>query len=283
MAELAHSKRYLGLELSGAKNHKTVVAALEYYPKEKKTFLLDIYDRISTREKQGADEALLELLEELRPGVARLAVNVPLGLPPCLLCNTKSCAAGKCPNPATRWMRAYARKVARSAERPKRVLEFTPYTMRPVELWIRHHVMEELPDAYRFEVDEALGGNKAPLTARMQFLKRHLAHPSKMHLIEAWPKLSVATLGVQLGLSKRVIGSYRHLEQGAHAREEILEALIRQRGIFIYERDVHKLGTNLGAFDAFICAYTAMLADLNQCASPPSGFPLSSGWVHYPC
>ena len=36
---------------------------------------------------------------------------------------------------------------------------------------------------------------------------------------------------------------------------------ISGNSIFIYERDIRKLAHSLASFDAFICAYTALLAD----------------------
>jgi hypothetical protein len=273
--------RYLGLELSGAKNQKTAVAALEYYPRERKVFLLDIFERIagrtSAKSTQTGDEALLEVLGELteehEPGTVHLGVNVPLSLPPCAECTRKTCPMPRnCTVPAVKWMRSLTRRHAKG-------LDFTPYTQRPAELWIRHHVMERLPESHRFEIDEALGGNKAPLTMRMHFLMRHLPN---LHVIEAWPKLTIACLAEELGLSKRVVSGYRNLEEGVHSREEILEALAEKRGIFIYERDMTKLSTNLASFDAFLCALTALLSDTESCEKVPAGFPENAGWVHYP-
>ena len=282
MRESARSQlpaRYIGLELAGAKNQKTALAALEYYPKEKKIFLLDIYDKITPHNGQTGDEALLEVIDEIRPNVAKMGVNVPLTLPPCLGCSRRACVAPhKCTSPAVTWMRKTALKASKT-QRRSRLREFTPYTQRPVELWVRHHVFPELDDDFHFEIDETLGGNKAPLTARMDFLKRCL---KGLPLLEVWPKLTMAVIAKDLGLEKRIITRYRHLEEGVHSRNEVLERLSDKHGIFIYERDLKKLSHSLAAFDAFICAYTALLADLERCAKIPRGFPVSSGWIQYP-
>ncbi len=274
------AKRFLGVELAGAKNQKTALAALEYYPKDKKIFLLDVFDRVMPRpdedEPQSSDEALLELIGELSPGVVRIGVNVPMVLPPCIQCSRKTCPLpGKCAVPAVKWMKSYLKKRGRLGK----VLDFTPYTQRPIELWIRYQVLPHLPETFRFEVDETLGGNKAPLAARMHFLKKHL---SKYDFTEVWPKLTVAILGMQLGIPKRTIETYRQLEEGAQAREQFLDHMTSRQGVFIYERDVRKLANNLASFDAFICAYTALMADAGLCAKSPTGFPLASGWVEYP-
>ncbi|MFL5811934.1 MAG: hypothetical protein ACJ763_00020 [Bdellovibrionia bacterium] len=290
---MRESKRYLGLELSGAKNPKTAVAVLEFYPKEQKIFLLDIHDRIpeknasekfsskSNGDRSGqaaADEQLISLIDELTEDSAngrkkvRMGVNVPLEMPPCL----SRLSQTRC-NSAIKWMREMTKKAQRSHQ--VKVLEFTPYTQRPVELWVRYQVLPKLHPYERFEIDETLGGNKAPLTARMIYLKPYLR---KIELIEAWPKLTIAALAEPLGISKRTISAYRRLEEGVQAREDILEALVEQRDVFVYDKDIRKLAMNLSAFDAFLCAYTALLSDLEQTAAAPPGFPTATGWVHYP-
>jgi hypothetical protein len=282
---MVESRRYLGLELSGAKNKKTALAALEFYPKEKKVFLLDIYEKIAGQESgESADVALLELINELRPEGNRklsLGVNVPLELPPCLTaCTHKTCSPDShCRLPAVKWMHEATKKARRSRDRSVRVLEFTPYTQRPIELWIRYNVLPKLPEPNRFEIDETLGGNRAPLTARMHFLKRHIR---EVNLQEVWPKLTVGILAHEFGINRRIVSGYRHLEEGIHAREVLLDTLVEKHGIFIYERDIRKLSQNLTSFDAFICAYTALLSDSGRCAKVPAGFPVSSGWIAYP-
>jgi hypothetical protein len=274
-------ERYLGLELSGAKNNKTALSILEYYPKEKKVFLLDIQDRISvprlnenelslSHSGSTADEFLLKLLRDTAEDLAVMAVNVPLTLPPCFL-------SGSLEKQAILWMQRFSRKIAK--ERKLGRLEFTPYTQRPVELWIRHQLIAALTKSIQFDVDEALGGNRAPLTARMHYLERRL---DQKNLIEAWPKLSALRLCLQLGIDRRFLTRYRKLEEGAHARQIFLEQLVALRGIFIYERDLRKLSASLTAFDSFICAYTALLFRLGECEKPPKGFPVKSGWVYFP-
>ncbi len=165
--------RTLGLELAGAKNHKTAVAVLEYYKKEKKIFLLEVFEKVIPRKgesTQTSDEALLELIEEIRPSSSasrtsndefNLGVNVPLGLPPCISCKLKTCPMPqKCKVESVKWMRTHSKKMGR---------EFTPYTQRPVEIWVRNKILETLPPSARFEIDETLGGNKAPLDGSHAF------------------------------------------------------------------------------------------------------------------
>jgi hypothetical protein len=279
------TRRYLGLELSGAKSEKTAVAAIEFYPRESKVFLLDTFDRQGGSEDHTADETLLHLLNELSHDVRGVGVNVPLSLPPCIECERKTCPLpAACTVPAVKWMREQTRNAPPSPnKKPTKALrrqrDVTPYTQRPVETYLRQHLLPKLPEEKRFDIDEALGGTKAPLTARIHFLKRHL---NKLPLIEVSPKLTLALLAQELGIQKRAYRSYRHLEEGAHARGQILETLAQAHGVFFYERDLRKLSTSLTAFDAFFCAYTALLVKEGRGVAPPKNFPIDTGWIHFP-
>jgi hypothetical protein len=277
------TRRYLGLELAGAKSDRTAIAAIEYYPKERKIFLLDLFDRQGTTDTQSADEALLQLLQELTPEIQAVGAHVPLTLPPCIECTRKHCPLpARCTVPAVKWMREQSKvgSVARkNAKTRRRQLELTPYTQRPIELFIRQKILAEVPEDRRIEVDDALGSTRAPLTARMHFLRRHLPD---VPFIEVSPKLSLVLLASELGIQKRLLRSHRHLEEGAQARTQILELLAQAHGVFFYDRDLRKLALNLAAFDAFFSAYTALLAFEGQGAQPPRGFPNASGWIAHP-
>ncbi len=275
-------RRYLGLELAGAKNQKTSLAVLEYYPREQKVFLLDVYDKISGHEDQTGDEALLETIEEAtsqeKNRVAKLGVNVPIELPPCILCTRKACQTAKgCSEPTVKWMQKIA-KQAEDEEIGVNVREITPYTQRPFEIWARYQILPRLAKDFRFEIDEALGGNRAPLTARMHYLKKHLGSTP---IVEVWPKLTISSIAQALGLPKKLLLNYRKPEEGYPARVELLETIAMKKGVFIYDRDLKKLGQNLTAFDAFLCAYTALLSDRDMTVKAPKGFPKNSTWVEY--
>jgi len=283
-----NSKRYLGLDLSGAKNAKTTIAVLEYYPKERKVFVLDIHAGIGADETSSSDEALIQTITDHadeHPDL-KMGINVPLTLPPCIHCTRKSCPLPEsCTVPDVRWMRTCRskHKISSKKSTSKRIARmkeyFTPYTQRPVELWLKNEVLPQLPPKIRFEIDETLGGNKAPLTGRMHFLKFHL---EKYEKHEVLPKLTIALLMPFLKLSNRTLSQYRQLDDGIHARETILSRMSETMDIFIYDRDVKKITQNLNAFDAFISAYTVLLYDRNECVAPPRSFPLASGWVRYP-
>ncbi|MFZ9595778.1 MAG: hypothetical protein ACO3A2_06825 [Bdellovibrionia bacterium] len=276
---MREEKRFIGLELAGAKNQKTSVAVIEYYPQAQKIFLRDLFDKITPHDAhQSPDEALVELILSFKPSLSQVGVNVPFSLPACITCQRKDCPyPPHCTVSEVKWMRETLKSAQH--DKPHRVKEITPYTQRAAEIWIRTHVLPHLPEESAFEIDEALGGNKAPLTARMNFLTRHL---QGVECLEVWPKLSVAILAELTSISPRVISSYRHLETGAESREEILSTWVEDQQIFIYDRDFKKLCQSLPAFDSFVCAYTALLSFLGKCQKPPRGFPSHASWVHFP-
>ncbi len=300
---MPESRRYLGLELAGGKNQKTAVAVLEFYPRAQKIFLLDVYEKITQESQQTGDQALLALLQELETQPLVMGVNVPLTLPPCITCTRKTCPLPhRCNVPAVKWMRECEAQAAAADLTLKKGSQpfprsFTPYTQRPVELWMKHQVFPQLPKHTLFELDETLGSNRAPLAARMHFLQRHLP---TLQLYEVSPKLTFACLSAGLQWPKSLLSDYRTLAAGLEAREAILQELIAYFDLFIYERDFHKLTHHLAALDALICALTALLADQKRCSlptshlpstkpaeqrlanDPPQPFPEASGWVSYP-
>ena len=148
-----------------------------------------------------------------------------------------------------------------------------------MEIWMRYKVLPKIQEKMRFEIDEALGGTKAALTARMTFLQMHL---KQWKLIETSPKLTIAVLSSKLKLPPQVLSTYRHLEKGIHSRSLIIEGLAQEFGIFIYEKENKRLCNHLGSFYAFLSALTVLLADEKKTVSPPKNFPDKMGWTAFP-
>ncbi len=278
--KIRKAKRYLGLELMGAKNPKTALAIIEYYPKEHKIFLLDIHEKLGSRNGQDSDTQLIGIVNNMKKDIAKIGVNVPITLPPCATCTRKTCPLPeKCTVPSVKWMRSISKRNPKKSFNHNIKSDFTPYTQRPVELWVKWRVFSTISEFFYFDIDEALGGSKAPLTARMQFIKRHI--PEKL-LLETWPKLTVSVLSQKLKIGHKTFRDYRQIEVGPQSRMQILEQVTKDSGIFIYENDLRILSENLSTFDAFLCAYMALLHDLNHCEKIPHNFPVSSGWIWYP-
>lgn len=258
-------ERVIGISLGGAKNQKTVCAVIESYPREGKTFLLDVHDEL-----EPGDESLSEWLTEHHANTAvTIGTTAALELP---------CCAGDCtckpskPCANLRWGRKFLKQVGAH-------VDFTCYTQRPVELWVRWKILSELPESQRFDIDETLGGTRAPISVRMNYVSR--LYP-KARWLEVWPKLSIVQLSKLLHLPRREIVSYRKLEEGVASRAQILTALCEHEGIFVYDRDFKKLTLSLAAFDAFFAAYTALLFNQDRCEPRPRGLPASANWIAVP-
>lgn len=268
--EPPRSIRYIGIDLAGAKNNKTCLATLEYYPKEGKLFLLDIVNGIGPEDSESGDTVLLEILRECGTNIGKIGINAALDLPPSLKCNKNPCPE-KCNHPEVKYMRKI------QGNRPSKL--FTPYTQRPFEIYAKEVLLKRFSESDRFEVDETLGGNRAPLTARMHYLKKHM---NRDQLVEVWPKLTTLCLFSKTKSIKNFLSTYRTMEDGGHARARLIEPFTLNFGVFIYDRDTKTIAQNLSAFDALMCAYTAFLADTEKCEKMPKDFPKTSTWVSFP-
>lgn len=270
------STRYIGLDLTGARNAKTTLCVLESFKKEKKIFVLDVQAGLGASDNTSSDNVLIETLLDHAEGHFQpyLAVNAALSLPPCITCTRKTCPTpSACTVPEVKWMRRFL-------EEQHIQKDLTPYTQRPVELYLRHQVLEELPNKLRFDCDETLGGNRAPMTARMHYLKFHTQN--KFSLLEVHPKLTVVAIGTALKIPQRYLTSYRSLDHGVSAREHIVHEICKYYELFVYERDEKKIAENLNSFDAFILALSAWFHDNDMKIKPPKGFPSSAGWLFIP-
>jgi predicted nuclease with RNAse H fold len=255
----------MGLALSGGKNDKTTVVEISFFSDHKKLFLKEIHEKIGSTEDESGDSYLLKLLNQ--KDVKVCAVDAPLSLPSCL---THMCKGSeKCKSETTQWLWNQYKK---HKKKKKNLKLFTPYTERCVERYINYD-LEEF-----YEMPEALGSNKAPITARAVYLKSKVTG----NLIEVYPKLSLHRIGRKLNISKSDLKNYRHAANGMECRMIILDALISAGIIFIYEQDIQKLIDSVYAFDALISALTAYMYYQNECELPPKSFPTHEGWVYFP-
>lgn len=273
--------RFLGLSLGGAKSERTCLTVIDYYRKQDKAFVVDIYESIGAGDGQTADQVLLALIDEIAHELSErdestvkvMAIDAPLSLPPCLTgCESECEGYESCKRSEVRWMRQQFR---RAQEKKKKLKHFTSYSQRPVDLYFRYKHPEE---ANLFQ-DETMGANLAPQAARMGYLKRFL---TDMNLIEVWPKLALYYMQKSLRLTKREVLSYRHIEEGVHVRERVLEQLIEKSSLFVYERDLKKFVQNIAAFDSLLCAWAALQYDLGRVVKFRSDLPLETGWVQIP-
>lgn len=269
-------QRIIGLELLGAKNNKSAISIIDYYPDESKLFLIDLIQEVEPEKSETNDQALLRTIKSHSIKNTLLSINAPTTLPPFFQKNTRKFSS------IENWVKSeikLAQERKLSNKTPPKLREFTPYTQRPVEIWLRYNVIPNLPKGIQFDVDETFGGSRAPIAARMHFLSNSLKN---YEIIEVLPKLSVIKMAHVLKLGQRHINKYRHLDLGKSARVHILNSIADELNVFIYENDFKTLSKNLNCFDAFISGLTGYFFRLDKCQKPPRNFPLSSGWVTYP-
>jgi hypothetical protein len=279
--KLSDVERFIGISIGGAKSDRTALTVLDFYTKQKKAFVVDVIDGIgpdpisldNLRSEYTADQALLDLIEELKINLNLIIVDVPITLPPCFLdCDIKCSGYDKCKKQEVKWM---TKQYQDALKKHKKIKHFTPYTQRPVELYFRYKFFNA--DIFQ---DESLGANYAPLVARVQYLKRHF--PKNSILMECSPKLSLFNVSKKLKLSLDDYKEYKSIESGIHIREKIIEKIIHIEGIFIYERDLKKLISNIHAFDSFLCVWAGFAFYNNKVHRYPKDFPIKSGAIVVP-
>lgn len=263
------SKKFIGLSLSGGKSDKTGFALVEYFPDQKKVFLSSVVEQIRNEDGISSDMQIHKMIESVGSDLESVAVDAPLTWPKCLQCRLKCPGFETCTEPEIKWMsRFYNRK--NSERRPFRFM--TPYTERCTELYWEESLEEKIP------LQQAMGSNRAPLTARIHYLKRRL----KKSFIEVAPKISFWRLGLSLGMPKSKLRLHRHWEGGEESRKLFIEALLKENLAFIYEQDRKALVEDQFAFDAFIGALTGLMKYKKQTESRPRGFPAKEGWIEVP-
>jgi hypothetical protein len=260
--------RFLGLSLSGGKSDKSCLAVLDVYPDQKRTFLSHLQERIKSEEFISADLKILQMVEQLKEHSKSLSFDAPLTLPKCLQCPETCHSYETCQEPEVKWMREFDHNLPK--KRPKKM--FTPYTQRPVDLYLSNLEEENL------EVQHTLGSNLAPLAARAQYLKRRITIPC----LEVFPRLAVWRMGGELRVNKAHLRSYRNSSGGEDARRAFLNAWVEKAGLFLYQQDFKLLCENLHGFEALVCAWVGYLKEQGKTESPPKDFPDPKGWVEIP-
>ncbi|HEY8278498.1 MAG TPA: hypothetical protein VIH99_02665 [Bdellovibrionota bacterium] len=255
------SQRYLGLELGGSR--RTAVLCLEYSHKDKKIFLVESRAHLHGSREETADEVLIRTVNSLSPG--KIGVDAPLTFPPCLICEVDECpGSSNCTKESVRWMREESeRRRWSKAKFPP------PYTHRPVDLLMRGRWQDDAP--LPIPAEEAFGSGRAPLTARMSYLRRHLDCKS---LLEVSPRYALVGIAPWYGISVRELRRCREMEHGAENRFTILNKLTAKPEfpalpqIVLYMTDLVAIAKDLAAFDALLCALMPIFGDLGLLEAP---------------
>lgn len=248
------ARRFLGLELGGSRSHRTALVAIDHYA-EGRLFVGELHSQLHGTEKEGADQELARLVNA-HPHEA-IGINAPLSLPPCVSCTLSACPSFEnCDVSAVTWMREEARTLPGKSRVP------SPYTQRPVDLLLRGKWQKDIP--VEIPVDESLGAGRAPLAARMLYLKRHFISPK---FLEVNPRLALAGIAPWFGVSNRELRRARDVEEGVEIRAGILEKLSgEQEGLprlFLYNADLLAFAKEIAAFDALLAALMAAYEELD--------------------
>lgn len=248
------ARRFLGLELGGSRSHRTALVALDFFPG--RAFVAELHPQLHGGEGESADQELSRLVKEF-PHEA-LGVNAPLSLPPCVVCSLASCPGFEnCEVPAIAWMRAEGKNL------PGKARAISPYTQRPVDLLLRGRWQEEIP--VDIPVDESFGSARAPLAARLLYLRRHLNSPK---FLEVNPRLALAGIARWFRITERELRRCRDVEEGIENRATVLEKLTSEPAIkglpqlFLYNADLVAFTKDLSAFDALLAALMALYDEL---------------------
>jgi hypothetical protein len=251
-----NARRFLGLELGGSR--RTAVVAIDYFPAEGKVFLAESAIHLHGTKDETADEALVRTVNRLEPDL--ISVDAPLTFPPCLTCELGDCpGAFACPKESVKWMREESeRRRWSKAKFPP------PYTHRPVDLLMRGKWQEDAP--LPLPSDEAFGSSRAPLAARISYLRRLFACKK---LLESNPRFAMAGIADWYNVSTRELRRCRDMEYGAENRFTILNKLAERSSVpglphvFLYMTDVVGLSKELSAFDALLCALMGLFSTLD--------------------
>jgi predicted nuclease with RNAse H fold len=227
-------------------------------------------ERIKSDAEVSGDLQIVEGLESTAQPLEMVAFNAPLTAPKCVRCELKCPGFEVCTEPEIQWMWNHYRN--RTKKKNSKARLFTPYTERCAEQWLMTELEED------FQIQHGLGANMAPLFARARFLARRM----KVPVIEVNPKVSLWRIGQSLNVQKSHLRFHRHSVGGDEARAAILMALVKQNIAFLYEQDVRHMVQNGHAFDAFICALTAVLKTKGQCETRPKDFPKDEAWIDLP-
>lgn len=260
---------FAGLAIGGSKSDKTSLASIEYYPEQNKIFLHEIVDKIKNEGELSADTQIVELMSRSEFKFNTVALNAPLTAPPCVTCKLKCPGVESCKVSSVSWMwDHYHRQVLQK----KNHKLFSPYTER----WVDHFLSTDLEEPIPFI--QALGANTAPLWARTQFLIKRIQSPK----IEVNTKLSLWRIGNSLHVAKSHLRFHKHQIDGDFSRRALIHELVARNLAFFYEQDIRILVENVQAFDAFLCALTAVLKFKGQCEGRPKTTPQKAGWIEIP-
>lgn len=266
------AQSFFGISLGGGKSDRTAYCRLDWYKSQRRLVISELVDKFTGSDGLSSDQLLVDvILKENKSSV--FALDVPLVMPKCISCELRCPGYDFCQEPHITWMRKKIDELNLKLKPPR---QFTPYTERSIELYLRTELEEP------FVLQQSLGANMAPLTARSHFItKRVKARRKDILFIECFPKLTLWRMGNAWSLQKSHLRFHKHSVTGEESRAYLLKQFSQKMNLFVYQLDQQNLVASQGAFDAFLCALTAFFYSRGLCEPKPKGFP-DDGWVCFP-
>ena len=174
---------------------------------------------------QDSDARFFDVVSDLG-GADVFCIDAPLTLPPCLSCPPECAKTFPCSSRAADFMRAIWEEKRKNDKRARPPL---PYIDRYFEVYARN-TFEHPGYSGSFEIESAMGSNRAPLTARAICLARQLKQRYPKALIVETNSI-VAALGWSLHSGYKIdsLLSLKSSQFGRSARAGLLKKLEQKR------------------------------------------------------
>jgi hypothetical protein len=232
---------------------------------------MKVYEKIGGFGTSFSDDRLLDIVRVEGP-FARVFVDTPLSVPPCVACTRPSCpGVSRCEDVAVAYMVSMNDRA-----KGKSAAKFRPVNPQSQRLW-------DVLQATRGRRGEpTYSANLAPLVTRGLTLQRRLNSLSPMvRLQESSVPLLLAALAEPLGLGSAAV-SYRNFERGERSRRKILEAFVEAGWLEPEDEYFEDLVGSVEAFQAFLVGLVGVWQVAGLTTPKPSTFLATEGWVELP-
>lgn len=287
-----------GMSLGGGKRENVFFCLLEFYPDQKRWFLKSL-KQVQDEDVGNSDKAITGWIEEF--DLKNMVVDFPLSGSQCDTCTLECPGTDRCLDPQVLKVREMIldlmeedRKIYQ--QNPKRYEEernednmiqysrnrvneqtddhllsksfkrklkkgFLPYWNRPLDMWVWRNYYDQLLHQFQISYD-SFGNVSTMLLAKFNYLKKHM--PKGLALHEADSKICLIELMRSRIISKNMLDMLSDIEQGIIGRLEIIKAVEKKLGVFIYDHDLETLSKNPKAFDSFLLALVGLCLLKNE-------------------
>jgi hypothetical protein len=262
---------YLGIHLSGPNASKTAAVVVSGDPLLSPLALKKVYEKIGGFGTSFSDDRLLDIVRVEGP-FARIFVDTPLSVPPCVACVRPSCpGVSRCDDVAVAYMVSMNDRA-----KGKSAAKFRPVNPQSQRLW------DVLQAAGGARGEPTYSANLAPLVTRGLTLQRRLNSLTPVvRLQESSVPLLLKAVSEPLGLGNAA-AAYRNFEKGERSRRQILEGMARAGWLVKNEDLFEDVIASVETFQAFLVACVGAWQAAGLTTPKPSTFLHSEGWVELP-